>query len=111
MWFFMYTCYLLSALSFLLMALIGLQGYFHFAVLSVNHPTLAMMAIIIYLFAETLVMFFFVGTGVSIKEYMQSHATAGDYHRQSLQIKRRLYPPTLANLLLMMLKHLNSHSF
>jgi len=57
---------------------------------------------IVYLFTETLVMFFFVGTGVSVKEYMQENKIYGDYHQRSIRIKRVVYPPQLLNMLIVM---------
>jgi len=103
MWFFMYACYLLMGLSFLLLTTLGVQGYFGFHVMGVNHPTFALLTAIIYLFAETLVIFFFVGTGVSVKEYTRDHNVDATYHRRSIDIKRRLYPPVLTNILLFMI--------
>ena len=51
---------------------------------------------IIYLAAQTLVMFFFVGTGVSIKEFIQTNPTTDHkFHKESVLIKRILYPPTM----------------
>ena len=42
-------------------------------------------------------MFFFVGTGVSIKEYIQENPSINSsYHNRSIKLKRKLYPPTMA---------------
>ena len=55
----------------------------------------------IFIATQTLVMFFFVGTGVSIKEYIQENpGTNHSFHQDSLKIKRKLYPPTMALTLL-----------
>jgi len=102
MWFFMNTCYLLSGLSFFLLVSAFTQSFFHFRIFSANHPTFIILTSIIYLFTETLVMFFFVGTGVSIKEYTQANHLNTDFHRQSIGIKRRVYPPQLLNMLILM---------
>jgi hypothetical protein len=102
MWLFMYACYLLSALSFALFFLLGVQGYFRFPALTMNHATLATAFILIYLLAETMIMFFFVGTGISVRDYTREHNLGPERHRQTLAIKRRLYPPTLLNVLLVM---------
>ena len=51
----------------------------------------------IFIATQTLVMFFFVGTGVSIKEYIQENPSINSsYHHKSIQLKRKLYPPTMA---------------
>lgn len=102
MWVFMYICYALSGITFL-MLLTGLtQSYWGFPVLQANHLVFMILTSIMYCLTETLVIFFFVGTGVSIREYSQQHNLPQDYHRQSIAIKRRVYPPLMTNLLLMM---------
>lgn len=103
MWFFMNTCYGLSFLTFILL-LTGLaQSVLHFPVLKAGHLTFMLLTSIIYLFTETLIIFFFVGTGVSIKEYTQTHKLDPTYHKRSLGIKFRVYPPLLLNILLMII--------
>lgn len=102
MWFFMNTCYGLSLLTFILL-IIGLaQSFFLFPVFKAGHLTFMLLTSILYLFTETLVIFFFVGTGVSIKEYTQSQKLDSGYHKRSLAIKYRVYPPLLLNILFMM---------
>ena len=102
MWFFMILCYVMTALSFLFLFLTGMQGHFKFFIFNANHATFALFTIIIYLFTETLVIFYFVGIGVSIKEYIQGNKTAGDYYRRMLTVKRKVYPPLLLNMGLVM---------
>jgi len=70
MWLFMYVCYLMGALTYALFLLSGLQGIFGFAVLGAPHPTFAFLTAIIYLFTQTLTVFFFVGTSTNIREYL-----------------------------------------
>ena len=104
MYIFMYLIYIMSAASFIGLALVGLgglsdtQGYF-----GMNHPTFALLVSVIFLATEVLVMFFFVGTGVSIKEYVRDHPGADpELHRRSIAIKRVMYPPTLYVTLMVM---------
>ena len=99
----MILCYILMSLSGLMMALSGLQGHFQFKLLHANHPTFALLTMIIYLFTETLVMFFFVGTGVSIKEYVLERKLSTDFQKRSFKVKMRVYPPLLLNILLFMI--------
>jgi len=103
MWFFMILCYLMSLLTFFLLLLNGLQGYFHFKIFHANHATLAILTMIIYLFTKTLIIFYFVGIGVSIKEFMIDNKKSGDYHKRIISVKRRIYPPLLLNMLLVMI--------
>ena len=102
MWFFMFACYLLTLVSVILLAVTGFQGYLHFQVLGLNHPSLALFTSIIYLFTETLVMFFFVGTGISIKEYVKEQKKDPEFYSRATSIKRTLYPPLLLNIVLVM---------
>ncbi len=103
MWFFMNTCYGLSFLTFILLITGFAQSFLHFPVFKAGPLTFMILTSIIYLFTETLVIFFFVGTGVSIKEYTQTHKLDPTYHKRSLGIKFRVYPPLLLNLLLMVI--------
>lgn len=103
MWFFMNTCYVLSLFTFMALILAFTQSIFHFPVLKANHLTFMILTSILYSFTETLVIFFFVGTGVSIKEYVLEHKIDSDYHRRSIAIKRRVYPPLLLNILFMVI--------
>jgi amino acid permease len=58
---------------------------------------------ILYSFTETLVIFFFVGTGVSVKEYTHEKKLGNQYHQRSIAIKRKVYPPLLLNMLFMII--------
>ena len=103
MWFFMYTCYLMSLLTFASLLVAFVQSFLKFPVLHANHITFMIFASILYCFTETLVIFFFVGTGVSIKEYSLEHRLGETFRQRSLTIKRQIYPPLMLNLLLMII--------
>src|SRR3989338_6413440 len=103
MWFFMNTCYISSLLTFIVLIIGFLQSIFHFKVFEANHVTFTILASMIYLFTETLIIFFFVGTGTSVKEFTQEKKLKLDYYKTSLNIKRRIYPPQLLNILFMMI--------
>ncbi len=98
----MILIYLLTGFSFIFFLLTGIQGYFEFYVINANHAIFGFFTAIIYLFTEVLVMFFFVGTGISIKDYIKEKGVSTEFHKKSLAIKRKLYPPTLANVFLVM---------
>ncbi len=103
MWFFMYTCYVMSLMTFFLLVIAFFQSFLKFKVLAANHLTFMVLTSISYTFTETLVIFFFVGTGVSIKEYVEAHRLSQDYRKQSLAVKRKVYPPLLLNMLFMVI--------
>ncbi len=102
MWLFMIICYLFTGFSFFLLLLTGIQGYLEFSVFGLNHPSLALLTAIIYLFAETLIIFYFVGSSSSIKEYIKEGLADLKLHQQSKIIIRKLFPSTMLNILLVM---------
>ena len=102
MWFFMYACYLFSIISFLMLTTVFAQSLHPFYVFQASPMSFLILTSIIYLFTETLIMFFFVGTGVSIKEYTLEKNLEHTFHRQSISIKRKIYPPQLFNIIILM---------
>ncbi len=103
MWFFMISCYVMSVVTFLMLLLAFVQSIFNFHIFQANHVTFIILTCIIYSFTETLIIFFFVGTGVSIKEYSQERHLGDDYRRRSLTVKRKIYPPLMLNMLFMII--------
>ena len=102
MWFFMYSCYALSLASLVMLGIVFLQSFTPFPVFKASPMSFLILTSIVYLFAETLVIFFFVGTGVSVKEYMLEHKITGNFHKRMITIKRTMYPPQLLNILILM---------
>ena len=101
MWFFMILCYVLVTISGLGLVQIGLNHYFDFW--QTNRITFDLIVSIIFIAAQTLVMFFFVGTGVNIREYLEELPELGhDLYKKMFAIKRRLYPPTMMVTMLFM---------
>ena len=66
----MITCYVLVAISGLGLMQIGLNHYFDFFV--TNRISFDLIISFIFIAAQTLVMFFFVGTGVNVREYLEN---------------------------------------
>ncbi len=103
MWFFMNTCYVMSIVTLAMLVLGFFQSFGHFIVIKANHLTFMVLISMVYFFTETLVIFFFVGTGVSIKEYVLEHKLTAEFQKQSFQVKMKLYPPLLLNMLYMII--------
>jgi hypothetical protein len=99
MWFFMYLCYLMSVVTFLLLGLAFVQSFTNFLIFNANHLLFMVLTCISYSFTETLVIFFFVGTGVSVRDYTKDHNLSNEFHKRSIAIKRKIYPPLLMNML------------
>ena len=99
MWFFMITSYVLIFLSGIGLVLIGINHYGN--VWPTQHISFDLFVSLIFIATQTLIIFFFVGTGVNIKEYTLSKDNK--FYKGILAIKRRLYPPTLAVTILFMI--------
>ena len=94
-------CYVLVIISGLGLFQIGLNHYFDFFI--TNRISFDLIVSIIFIAAQTLVMFFFVGTGVNVREYLEAHPELGDkLYKKMFAIKRRLYPPTMVVTMLFM---------
>lgn len=101
MWFFMILSYVLIALSGAGLILIGSNHYLD--IWPQQHITVDIFVSLIFIAGQTLVMFFFVGTGVNVREYSQAHPELGDrFIKGMLAFKRKLYPPTLLTTVLFM---------
>jgi hypothetical protein len=79
------------------------QSFLKFHVLQASHLPFMILTCIVYFFTETLVIFFFVGTGVSVKEYTQEHKLDTGFHKRSIAIKHKVYPPLMLNILFMVI--------
>jgi len=107
MWLFMYICYLMGAFTYVLFLLSGLQGIFKFPLLGAPHPTFAFLTSIIYLFTQTLTVFFFVGTGTNIREYVQAQpqpAAGSDLVARARSIRGAVSGQIYLNILLFLVQ-------
>ena len=55
------------------MMITGFQGYYQFMIVKAGHQQFALFSTIFYMFTETLVMFYFIGSGTAIKKEIFSH--------------------------------------
>ena len=99
MGFFMITSYILILLSAIGLILIGINHYIN--IWPTQHISFDLFVSLIFIATQTLIIFFFVGTGVNIKEYTLSKDNK--FYRGIIAIKRKLYPPTLAVTILFMI--------
>ena len=103
MWFFMITCYVMSLITIIGLCIAFFQSFLKFNLFAANHLTFMVLVSILYAFTETLVIFFFVGTGVSVRDYTKDHNLDPKYHQKSISIKRVVYPPLMLNMLFMII--------
>ncbi|PIW63361.1 MAG: hypothetical protein COW13_01920 [Candidatus Omnitrophica bacterium CG12_big_fil_rev_8_21_14_0_65_50_5] len=99
----MYSCYILSLVTIACLMLAFIQSFSGFPVFKAGHVTFMILTGIIYAFAETLVIFFFVGTGISIRDYTKDHRLPPAFHQRSIAVKRKVYPPLTLNMLFMII--------
>lgn len=100
MYVFMYLLYFLTAFSFVGLSLIGLWGFLGQGILGLSHPTIALFVALIFFFTESLMIFFHVGMGATIRDYLKDNPdTDSGYMQRSKDIKKRQYPRTLLLLL------------
>ncbi|MBI4436161.1 MAG: hypothetical protein HY590_01955 [Candidatus Omnitrophica bacterium] len=103
MWVYMMTCYIMTLFTFIFLITAFFQGIFKFTVFEASHVSFMILTAILYLFTETLVIFFFVGTGMGIKESVLDHKRDPQFHRRSIAIKRKVFPPIVLNILFMII--------
>jgi hypothetical protein len=102
MWLFLYTCYALITVTGVLFTAAVVQGFAGIPVLGAGHPAFGFFTTIVFLLTQTAVIFFFVATGVSVRDFVRERGLGPDL----LQRSRRAHGPvsgqaTLSLLLIM----------
>lgn len=100
MWGLMIVSYLCIAITALLFFLTGLQGYFQFYIFKAGHAQFALLAAIFYMFTETLVMFYFIGSGTAIKKSIEPGSIQADLYNKVKKTKMLLFPNLTLNMIL-----------
>ena len=90
--------YLCMAVTLLLLFLSGLQGYFQFQIFKASHPQFAILSAVFYMFTETLVMFYFIGSGTAIKKTIASLSIETDEYEKVKKTKMLLFPHLTLNM-------------
>ena len=99
MWGLMIVSYLCIAITTLLLFLTGLQGYFQFYIFKAGHSQFALLAAIFYMFTETLVMFYFIGSGTAIKKSIEPGSVQADLYKKVKKTKMLLFPHLTLNMI------------
>jgi len=86
-------------LSFVAILINGMQGFFQFNILNANHIAFAFISTILYMFTQTLIMFYFIGAGKKIKETIINYDLDKDNYQDVIKIKKVLFPPLTLNML------------
>ena len=94
MYLFMISCYVLMAFNLINLFISVAMGIWNFTFLGSNHAQFSLFAILVFVLAETIVMYFFIATGKSIKEILsnQNTPTATDLWEEIKYIKKLIFP-------------------
>ena len=96
----MLLSYFLMIVSFVLLSINGAQGYLNFKIYNASHIQFAFISTIFYMFTESWIMFYFIGSGKTIKETIISYKLDKNIYDDVLQSKRKLFPHITFNVLL-----------
>ena len=100
MWGVMVASYILMGISFISIILAALSGYFQFYISGANHILIALYSSIIYMFTQTLIMFYFIIIGVKIKEIIKNNnLDIIKYYKPVLDMKMKLFPHIMLNMI------------
>ena len=70
MYIFMLSCYLLMIINFINFTISGAMVFFDIKFFGANHAQFSLLAILVFVLTETIVMYFFIATGKSIKNIL-----------------------------------------
>ena len=94
----MIMSYFCIGATFLLLSLTGLQGYFQFYIFKAGHSQFALFTAIFYMFTETLVMFYFIGSGTAIKKSIKMGGGEPSLYEKVKKTKMILFPHLTMNM-------------
>lgn len=97
----MILCYLLTGLTGLVCFGLLLLSLLNFT--DVSLLSWLMVGCLLYFATQTLIIFFFVGTGVSMKEFIQENHIDSQHYQGVMAIKYSLFPLLMGNMGLMSL--------
>ena len=82
--------------------LCGVMGYTTFFIFGANHAQFALFAILIFVLTETLVMYFFIATGKSMKNILSNQAdlNAENLWNKVKHIKKIVFPHIMITILI-----------
>ena len=102
MYLFMISCYLLMVINLFNLTVSGLMGIFGISFFGANHAQFSLFAILIFVMTETIVMYFFIATGKSIKTILIDHQVplSEELWNKIKQIKNIIFPQIMITITL-----------
>ena len=95
----MLLSYFLMILSLILLIINGMQGYLQFKIYNATHIQFAFIATIFYMFSQSWIMFYFIGSGKTIKETILKFNLDKQIYQEVIISKKNLFPHLTMNIL------------
>ena len=92
--------YFLMIMSVVLLIINGMQGYVHFKIYNATHIQFAFISTIFYMFTESWIMFYFIGSGKTIKETIINYKLDKKLYQEIITSKKKVFPHITLNILL-----------
>ena len=96
----MLLSYFLMIVSVVLLLVNGMQGYLSFKIYNATHIQFAFISTIFYMFAESWVMFYLIGSGKTIKETIINYKLDKSLYQEVILSKKKVFPHITLNILL-----------
>ena len=102
MYSFMIICYLLMVINFVAITVCGLMGIYDMSFFGANHAQFGLLAILLFVFTETIVMYFFIATAKSIKNILieSNSSMSEELWSRIKNIKNIIFPQTMLTITL-----------
>ena len=100
MWGLMIICYICMLFSLVLLTVTGVQSYFQFNIFKASYQEFALFTTTFYMFSETLIMFYFIGSGSAIKKEVSQFNYQTNAYEKIKKAKMILFPHLTTNMLL-----------
>ena len=98
--YFMLLSYFLMIISFVLLLVNGMQGYLQFKIYNATHIQFAFISTIFYMFTESWVMFYLIGSGKTIKETIINNGLDKSLYQEVIASKKKVFPHITLNIFL-----------
>ena len=95
----MLLSYFLMYISLFLLLINGAQGYLDFKIYNATHIQFAFISTIFYMFSESWIMFYFIGSGKTIKEIILNNNLDVTIYKEVITSKKKLFPHLTLNIL------------
>ena len=102
MYLFMISCYFLMAINLFNFTVCSIMGIYGTSFFGANHAQFSLFAILVFVMTETIVMYFFIATGKSIKNILVESESlmSNQLWNKIKQIKNIIFPQTMLTITL-----------